>query len=114
MVNHYVDLDCPGKMWIGKLTRLDMSPLGWLGHKINQSTAYGVQVNTNNIYIYGGNSNECQQHNLSFYKVILKHMLLVIWIASLVQAIQMSTNNICFYKENQKEHHWIVPHEVLC
>ena len=37
-----------------------------------------------------GNSNEYQQH-MFFYK------------ENLVEAIQMSTNNICFYKENQKK-----------
>ena len=31
-----------------------------------------------------------------------------------LNCLNLSINNICFYKENQKEHHWKVPHEVLC
>ena len=51
-----------------------------------------------------------------FYLHLYKNVLWVlIWTAS---AIQMSTHNICFYKENRKWYHISIikyaPHEVLC
>ena len=33
LVNHLEDWACPVKVWLGKLFDLDMTPLGWLGHK---------------------------------------------------------------------------------
>ena len=32
------DLACPVNVWLGKLTALDMTPLGWLGHKTSTQT----------------------------------------------------------------------------
>ena len=31
LANHLED--CPVKVWLGKLTTLNMTPLGWLGYK---------------------------------------------------------------------------------
>ena len=31
-------LSCPVKVWLGKLTALDMTPLGWLSHKTLKQT----------------------------------------------------------------------------
>ena len=33
LVNHLEDWACPVNLWLGKLTALDMIPLGWLGRK---------------------------------------------------------------------------------
>ena len=33
LVNRLEDLAYPVKVWLGKLTALDMTPLGWLGRK---------------------------------------------------------------------------------
>ena len=33
LVNHLVDYACSVKVWLGKLTTLNITPLGWLGHK---------------------------------------------------------------------------------
>ena len=33
LVNRLEDQACPVNVWLGKLTALDMTPLGWLGRK---------------------------------------------------------------------------------
>ena len=38
LVNHLEDLACLVNVWLGKLTTLDMIPLGWLGSKISTQT----------------------------------------------------------------------------
>ena len=38
LVNHLEDLACSLKVWLGKLTMLNMTPLSWLGHKISTQT----------------------------------------------------------------------------
>ena len=38
LVNCLEDLAFPVKVWLGKLTMLDMSPLGWLGRKTSTQT----------------------------------------------------------------------------
>ena len=38
LVNRLEDKACPVKMWLGKLTALDRTPLGWLGHKTSTQT----------------------------------------------------------------------------
>ena len=38
LVNRLEDLACPINVWLGKLTTLDMTPLGWLGHKTSKQT----------------------------------------------------------------------------
>ena len=38
LVNCLEDWACPGKVWLSKLTALDMIPLGWLGHKTSSQT----------------------------------------------------------------------------
>ena len=35
---HEINKACPVKVWLGKLTALDMTPLGWLGHKTSTQT----------------------------------------------------------------------------
>ena len=35
LVNRLEDNACPVNVWLGKLTALDMTPLGWLGRKTN-------------------------------------------------------------------------------
>ena len=37
-VNRLEDYACPVNVWLGKLTTLDMSPLGWLGRKTSTQT----------------------------------------------------------------------------
>ena len=53
-----------------------------------------------------------------FWCALTRMFLVLIWIASLVEAIQMSTNNICFCKESQKNIAQVsldtTSHEVLC
>ena len=50
LVNRLEDWACPVNMWLGKLTALDMTPLGWLGRKTstqtNTSDSMGVMVCT--------------------------------------------------------------------
>ena len=38
LVNRLEDYACPVNMWLGKLTALDMTPLGWLGRKTSTRT----------------------------------------------------------------------------
>ena len=38
LVNRLEDWACPVNVWLGKLTALDMTPLGWLGHKTSTQT----------------------------------------------------------------------------
>ena len=38
LVNRLEDLACPVNVWLGKLTALDMTPLGWLGRKSSTQT----------------------------------------------------------------------------
>ena len=38
LVNCLEDLACPVKVWLGKLTMLNMTPLGWLGCKTSTQT----------------------------------------------------------------------------
>ena len=40
LVNRLEDLACPVKVWLGKLTELDMTPLGWLGCKTSTQTIH--------------------------------------------------------------------------
>ena len=37
-VNRLEDYACPVNVWLGKLTALDMTPLGWLGRKTSTQT----------------------------------------------------------------------------
>ena len=38
LVNRLEDYACPVNVWLGKLTALDMTPLGWLGRKTSTQT----------------------------------------------------------------------------
>ena len=38
LVNRLEDYACPENVWLGKLTALDMTPLGWLGCKTSTQT----------------------------------------------------------------------------
>ena len=38
LVNRLEDWACPVNVWLGKLTELDMTPLGWLGRKTSTQT----------------------------------------------------------------------------
>ena len=38
LVNRIEDYACPVNVWLGKLTALDMTPLGWLGRKTSTQT----------------------------------------------------------------------------
>ena len=40
LVNRLEDYACPVNVWLGKLTTLDMTPLGWLGRKTSTQTNY--------------------------------------------------------------------------
>ena len=40
LVNRLEDKACPVNVWLGKLTALDMTPLGWLGRKTSTQTKY--------------------------------------------------------------------------
>ena len=40
LVNRLEDLACPVNVWLGKLTALNMTPLGGLGHKTSTQTIY--------------------------------------------------------------------------
>ena len=56
LVNSLEDLACPVNVWIGKLTVLDMTPLGWLGRKTSTQTnklrmGTGLKENLLRIYI---------------------------------------------------------------
>ena len=43
LVNRLEDKACPVKVWLGKLTMLDMTLLGWLGHKTSTQTNFKAQ-----------------------------------------------------------------------
>ena len=38
LINRSEDYACPVNVWLGKLTALDMTPLGWLGRKTSTQT----------------------------------------------------------------------------
>ena len=38
LVYRFEDKGCPVKVWLGKLTALDMVPLGWVGRKTSTQT----------------------------------------------------------------------------
>ena len=38
LVNRLEELACPVKVWLGKLTTLDMTQMHWLGHKTSTQT----------------------------------------------------------------------------
>ena len=40
LVNRLEDWACPVNVWLGKLTALDMTPLGWLGRKTSIQTSF--------------------------------------------------------------------------
>ena len=42
LVNRIEDYACPVNVWLGKLTALDMTPLGWLGRKTSTQTNNGI------------------------------------------------------------------------
>ena len=44
LVNHVEDHAYPIKVWLGKLTALDMTPLGWLGRKTSTQTDIDIGV----------------------------------------------------------------------
>ena len=52
LVNHLED--CPVKVWLSKLTELDMTPLGWLGHKTSTQTLLMLLANSayDNVMIF--------------------------------------------------------------
>ena len=57
LVNRLEDYACPVNMWLGKLTALDMTPLGWLGRKT--STQTNKQTKSNICDIENVPSNIC-------------------------------------------------------
>ena len=46
LVNRLEDKACPLNVWLGKLTVLDMTPLGWLGRKTSTQTNQVLLTNT--------------------------------------------------------------------
>ena len=44
LVNRLEDKACPVNVWLGKLTALDMTPLGWLGRKTSTQTNSLVEI----------------------------------------------------------------------
>ena len=48
LVNRLEDSACPVNVWLGKLTALDMTPLGWLGRKTSTQTNKPKYLNKEN------------------------------------------------------------------
>ena len=44
LVNRLEDLACPVKVWLGKLTAFDMTPLGWLCRKTSTQTNLHIVI----------------------------------------------------------------------
>ena len=44
LVNRLEDYACPVNVWLGKLTLLSMTPLGWLGRKTSTQTNHNVKI----------------------------------------------------------------------
>ena len=44
LVNHLGDLACLVNVWLGKLTTLDMTPLGWAVKPKHKQTNYGKVI----------------------------------------------------------------------
>ena len=44
LVNRLEDQVCPVNVWLGKLTTLDMTPLGWLGRKTSTQTNHFISL----------------------------------------------------------------------
>ena len=58
LVNCLEDKACPVNVWLGKLTALDMTPLGWLGRK--------TSTQTNKISIVCSTTNICEPYTYLF------------------------------------------------
>ena len=77
------DYACPVKVWLGKLTALNMTPLGWLVCKTSTHT------------------NKIQQKNTDIFVISLwKHTLWALIRSASVRL--MSTYNICVHGEIRK------------
>ena len=48
LVNCLEDYACPGKVWLGKLTMLDMTLMGWLGRKTSTQTIHSYYSSVSN------------------------------------------------------------------
>ena len=71
LVNGLEDKACPVKVWLGKLSMLDMTPLGWLGHKTYTNNLGGV-VGCHVSYVTGASNWYCLtvgQGLISLYQV---------------------------------------------
>ena len=55
LVNRLEDQACPVNVWLGKLTMLDMTPLGWLGRKTSTQTNKHGCI-TNRVYTLNPNN----------------------------------------------------------
>ena len=51
LVNRLEDWACPVNVWLGKLTALDMTPLGWLGRKTSTQTKTEIYEESFMIFI---------------------------------------------------------------
>ena len=58
LVNCLEDYACPVNVWLGKLTALDMTPLGWLGRKTSTQTKITFLISTTKTcYVMGTHKN---------------------------------------------------------
>ena len=90
LVNRLEGYACPVNVWLGKLTALDMTPLGWLGRKISTQTKSAKKFDIflflhKNIYCgYSlevprrGTSNEYPQHMFLWSKKKSTHLVLLL------------------------------------
>ena len=69
LVNCLEDYACPVNVWLGKLTALDMTPLGWLGRKTSTQTNKVGMIRSYWVWVIGGKYSISQ-----FYRLIWKFL----------------------------------------
>ena len=96
LVNHLKDYACPVNVWLGKLTALNMTPLGWLGHKTSTQMHTTIFILGHKfIQMLNQNDNKrlwmgSKMVNLSFIYCVMSHVTrMALWtcIKSIVQCI---------------------------
>ena len=71
LVNHLEDYACPVRVWLGKLTTLHMTPLGWLGCKTllqtNSSELLGIGWQNFDTHLITGGGKLIALHYFAFF-----------------------------------------------
>ena len=92
LVNRLDDKACPVNVWLGKLTALDMTPLGWLGRKTSTQTNKRKKVN---LYHLWENSADDK------LMIIFSYFFLENRIWHVIQIVSLGDNSVSWEKEEK-------------